>query len=92
MTKQEFEERAGTKVTSEQYNKIEFVYTYHPCISNTEGKDRIATIYKIGGMRLIRDMTSTACKARDLEEEAAKYKAELERIKEVQEQLRHPAY
>lgn len=61
--KHEFEEKLGSQVTEEKYKDIEFVYTFHPSISNTEGKTQIAQLYKLGGIRLIRDMIPTARKA-----------------------------
>lgn len=42
MMKCEFEERIGGEVRQSDYNIIEHVYTWHPAISNTEGKDQIA--------------------------------------------------
>lgn len=63
MMKHEFEERLGKPVTEKEYKDIEFVYTFHPSISNTEGKKQITELYKIGGMRLIKDMIPTARKA-----------------------------
>lgn len=67
MTKQEFEERIDGTVSEKNYSIIEKVYTFHPAISNTEGKDQIAQIYKIGGMSIIRDMVKTAEVAAELE-------------------------
>ena len=51
MMKHEFEEKLGNQVTEKEYKDIEFVYTFHPSISNTEGKTQIAQLYKIGGIR-----------------------------------------
>lgn len=51
MTKQEFEERLGKTVNDRDYVRIEEVYTYHPSISETEGKNQIAYLYKTFGMR-----------------------------------------
>ena len=72
MTKQEFEERIGGTVSASQYDLIEEVYTFHPSISNTNGKDEIATIYKMFGMRLIYDMLPTAREAKRLDIEIQK--------------------
>lgn len=69
MTKKEFEERVGITVSDEKWDKIEFVYTWHPSISNIYGKDEIAQVYKIGGMRLIMDMIPTAKEWKKLEDE-----------------------
>lgn len=50
MTKQEFEERAGIKVSDSQYKKIETVYAFHPSIDEVAGKDQIAYLYKTFGI------------------------------------------
>ncbi|MDD2957992.1 MAG: hypothetical protein PHR92_05620, partial [Lachnospiraceae bacterium] len=60
MMKHEFEAGLGNKVTEEQYRKIQFVYTWHPVISDVHGKDDIVALYKIGGDRLMLDMAPTA--------------------------------
>lgn len=55
MTKQEFESRLnGKTVTNKQYELIEYVYTYHPAISNIVGKDQIAMLYDMFGMTVIK--------------------------------------
>lgn len=77
MTKEEFEQRIGEEVTPDQYEKIEEVYMWHPTI---EFKDDIATIYKVGGMRVILDMLPTAQKAETINRKQAELKAELERL------------
>ena len=60
MNKQEFEEKIGGLISVEQYRDIEFVYTWHPSVLNVNGKEMIAQLYKLGGMRLIKDMMPTA--------------------------------
>lgn len=52
MQKQEFEERIERTVTDEQYKVIEEVYTWHPSILNTSGKDEVAELYKSFGMTI----------------------------------------
>lgn len=70
MTKQEFVSRIdGRTVSQIDYETIEFVYSYHPVISNTKGKDQIAGIYNFGGIRVIKDMVPTAEKAKQYEDE-----------------------
>ena len=91
MLKKEFETIAGVHVTPEEYKKIEFVYNWHPSISETEGKMQIATIWNIGGLRLIRDMEESAMHAkaiddqiRDVKEELVSLERELTLLKEGQ--------
>lgn len=87
MMKHEFEERLGKPVTEKEYKDIEFVYTFHPSVSNTEGKTQIAELYKIGGMRLIRDMIPTAKKAQILEEKIITANTDLMKLKHQFEML-----
>ena len=91
MTRQEFESRIDSNVTAEEYSLIEYVYTFHPSISNTEGKDQIAGIYKIGGMRLIKDMIPTAQKAEQLEKDIHKTTANLQDLRNQYKELKEGA-
>lgn len=67
MTKLEFEELVDENITPENYATIEYVYTWHPSISDHDGKREITMLYKIGGMRVIRDMVRSARDAERLE-------------------------
>ncbi len=67
MIKKEFEERIGKTISDDDYKVVETVYTYHPVIDNVLGKDQIAELYKIGGMRVMRDMLGSAACAMQLE-------------------------
>lgn len=87
MMKHEFEEKLGNQVTEKEYKDIEFVYTFHPSVSNTEGKKQIAELYKIGGIRLIRDMIPTAKKAQILEEKIITANTDLMKLKRQFEML-----
>ena len=87
MMKHEFEEKLGKPVTESEYKDIEFVYTFHPSVSNTEGKKQIAELYKIGGIRLIRDMIPTAKKAQILEEKIITANTDLMKLKHQFEML-----
>ena len=89
MTKTELEALAGT-VTQEAYEQINFVYTFHPAISETNGKQQIADLYKTFGMRIISDMYPTACKAQALEEDIRKKGVELDSLRESLANLRNP--
>lgn len=60
--KNEFEKLIGKTVSDEEYGTIEYVYTYHPAISETEGKDQIARLYTDYGMTVIEDMVERAGK------------------------------
>ena len=60
MTKQEFEQRIGAQISRQDYNIVEKVYMWHPLIPNAGGKDKIAELYKLGGMTLMQDMFARA--------------------------------
>lgn len=77
MMKHEFEERIGAELTPEQYEIVERVYTWHPAIPNVGGKDKLAELYKLGGMDLIEDMDNRAY-AREYE-----YNSICDRLREV---------
>lgn len=67
MMKEEFEKISGVQVTPEEYEIINTVYTWHPTIENCGGKEMIAELYNLGGMRLIKDMLPTAKKIKGLD-------------------------
>ena len=88
MTIQEFKERTKKPVTDSDYKKIEFVYTYHPAISETEGKDQIGYLYNTFGMRIIEDMTDTAEKAEEMLYNIRTTESKLMQLKEEYQQLK----
>ena len=82
MNRQEFLDKIkSTNIpTIQQYSEVEYVYTWHPCIDEVTGKDRIAKLWDIGGIRLIRDMMPTAQKAQMLEHKIALAEAQIQKI------------
>jgi hypothetical protein len=58
MMKNEFEDHIGHAVSDEEYSTIEYVHTWHPAISETEGKAQIAKLYTDYGMTVIEDMVA----------------------------------
>ncbi len=69
MQKQEFESKAGNNISEDDYKLIELVYTWHPSISEIDGKAQILTLYRTYGMRIIRDMAETAVYMKNLSKE-----------------------
>lgn len=67
MTKDEFIKATDANISDSEWDIINVVYTFHPSISETEGKRQIAYLYSNFGMRLIRDMEATARRAAYLE-------------------------
>lgn len=80
MTKQEFESRATRGFTDTEYKIIEKVYTFHPSVDPVKGKDQIADLFSIFGMRVILDMLPTAEKAEKLEAEIRETKHKLDSL------------
>jgi hypothetical protein len=54
------------KLSTADYPVVELVYTYHPAISDTRGKEEIAALFVVGGIAVIYDMLPRAELARDL--------------------------
>lgn len=95
MTREEFDKIGSErgfdfegKITNEDYKKIEFVYTFHPSISETDGKKQIVDLVGAFGMRIICDMIPTAKKAKDLEEHIRTEQIRLNNLSKLLEDLR----
>lgn len=76
MTREEFEKscyevnpKNRKHPTDAEYKDIEYVYNFHPAISETEGKGQIATLYVNYGMSVIRDMKPRAERMEKLEKD-----------------------
>lgn len=90
MTKQELKRLTKRDFTDAEYEAIETVYTFHPAISDTEGKQQIANLFDTFGFRIIADMLPTAIKAKELEEQITRKRHELEELQEEYRKLRCP--
>ena len=88
MMKEEFESRLGGPVSDAEYRDIEYVYQFYPTIDT---KDQIVDLYKIGGMRLIRDMIPTARQAQVLWDKVLQAQRDLEKARDRYEALRKGA-
>lgn len=88
MMKDEFEKISGIEVSVEDYKEIEFVYMFHPAISDTKGKIQIAEIYKNGGMLVIRAMKDMAERGKDIDHEIGRLEKELAFQKKRYEMLK----
>ena len=87
MMKDEFEKLIGKSVPMEEYKAIEMVYTWHPAISNTEGKKQMQTLYTQFGMSVINAMVPVAKKMIELDEERRHLEAKLKIIGEREQML-----
>ena len=81
-------EKQIKEVPDREYSIIEKVYTFHPAISETEGKRQIAELYVNFGMVLIMDMLPRAEVMAKKEEELREARAALSRIQEEIEEIR----
>ena len=97
MTKQEFmnkvaevtpKEKKIAVVSDTDYALVERVYTFHPAISETEGKRQIAELYVNFGMVLIMDMLPRAEVMATKERELREARAALNRIQEEIEEIK----
>lgn len=91
MMKHEFCEKANIPMealSDEDYEVIEFVYMYHPSISDYNGKDQIATIWKLpGGMRIIFDMLGTAKRAEEIENQIFDARRQIDELEKKIDEL-----
>lgn len=93
MTKQEFLDRVqavfesegikGVKagISDNDYRSVEFVYTWHPAISEVNGKEQIAKIYVDFGMSVISDMVSRSHIMREKETELMRLQSSINELK-----------
>lgn len=81
MTKQEFEKRIGAEISQKDYSIVEHVYTWHPSISEVEGKEQIAELYKSFGMPIIKNMMEAANYAETLDREMAQAQRQVEELR-----------
>lgn len=94
MMKSEFEERLNeiepiTRTVSDaDYQIIEYIYTFHPSISETEGKRQVALLYHEFGIRIFKDMKATADRNRELEVEIGRARHHLQSLLDEADELR----
>ena len=71
-------------VSDDDYKLIEYVYTFHPSISETDGKRQVALLYHEFGLRVFKDMQATATANQVLESAIA----ELQKLLDEADDLR----
>ena len=87
MMKAEFEALIGRSLTERDYNDIEMVYTWHPAIKNTRGKDQMVLLYNNFGMSVIKAMIPIAKKMAMLDRERRKLESRMQLIQQREERL-----
>lgn len=94
MMKEEFEELLSyypeqpAEVSNADYDLIEFVYVWHPSISDTKGKSQVVRLYAEFGIRIFEDMKPTADKAFDIMEAIGRLKNEISKLEEEYDAIR----
>ena len=94
MMKHEFEAclrelgQMNVMVRDEDYKLIEYVYTWHPCISNTKGKAQVAWLFNEFGIRIFKDMKQTADRNFELEETIERSRSQLRKLLDEADELR----
>jgi hypothetical protein len=63
--------------SAQQWEIVETVYNFHPLIPDFGGKEKIAQLFKLGGIGLLSDMLPAARTAQALEEAVREAKNEL---------------
>ena len=91
MTKEEFETLTEQTISPEDYKIVEFVYMYHPNVSDVGGKQFIAEVYKVGGIELIKDMRNAAQINYEFEEAVAELQSRIRGLNNRIERLRQDA-
>lgn len=79
----------GTEApTDEDFELIQYVYNYHPCLDPAEGKKQIAMLYSTFGMRIILDMQETAKRAQEIETERRQLRTRIDELDEEYQDLK----
>lgn len=87
MMRQEFEQRIGSTISDKDYDLIELVYTWHPAISNADGKNQMASLYMNYGMTVIKDMVARSIAVCDLDKRLREAESKVAAIQEEIEGL-----
>ena len=74
--------------TEEEYKLIEYVYNFHPSISETEGKKQVAYLYENFGIAIFRDMEPRANYMRSKEGELAKLRTQMNKVRREMQEAR----
>ena len=95
MTREEFENHCTAIQpnfekwpTVQQYAAIEYVYNFHPSISEVNGKTQIARLYVEFGMAIINDMQERAMAMEKAEKDLRAAKEQVAKVEHHIEMLR----
>ena len=89
MMKDEFLTLANIKnISNEDYSLIEYIYTWHPLIKDTTGKEQVAGLYSNFGISIFKEMLPKAQEAQHLESKLAEALKVAEEIKQQLAELK----
>lgn len=95
MTREEFAKHVQAQrpeltgqVSDREWKLIERVYTFHPAISETDGKRQVALLYAEFGIRIFVDMAETAQSMEVIEREIREAKSHYDTLLMKAEQIR----
>lgn len=80
--------KESIQVTDQMYRDIEYVYMFHPSISETEGKRQIAELFATYGMALIRDMIPRAKQMEKKETDLRELRVKMQQLERQIQELR----
>lgn len=91
MNQNEFCKLTGKLPTEEEWAVIHDVYQHHPAVPDVGGKEKLASLYKLGGMGLLREMRPAAVDASELEARVQDHKKQIafheQQVAEIQKVL-----
>lgn len=88
MRKEEFEALTGTEIPEKEYEVIEYVYQFHPVVSETSGKEEVAELWKSFGTSIFYDMLPRARAAEKIESEIRATRMHLEALLDQYNELK----
>lgn len=95
MTREEFAKHVQAQrpeltgqVSDREWKLIERVYTFHPAISETDGKRQVALLYVEFGIRIFVDMSETAQSMEIIKQEIREAKSRYDELIKKAEQIK----
>lgn len=73
--------------TDEQYEVIEKVYTYHPLIGTSGGKQQVAALYDLMGYSIFEEMLPKADERMELETQISSVRSEIRKKEQELKEL-----
>lgn len=81
MMKYEFEKIIGKVIPTKEYEIIETVYVYYPGIDHAFGKEQVADLYRVYGLRIFEDLLPRAQAIQGMESRIHDKEKQIEQLK-----------